>query len=215
MTNVEKQERYRKKEALKKMAGEIAMQSMLQANPFQNFAQGKNPAELQKELQAIIDLPSNWTDENYNNALKRLQNINLETFDNHYLLETDINENHNSVDNFASTPNPAKYVSDIKTAKANDTKLVNHILSAVELSGLSTADAIAGTFEVIRTLIRILKNEPKIPQSNATALASLMLSHQFGKKPEWVIERASKALGTQLGEEDAHRLGEALLNFRM
>lgn len=215
MTNVEKQERYRKKEALKKMAGEIAMKSMLQVNPFRNIAQGKNPSELQKQLEAITNLPPNWTDEDYNHALKCLENINLEMFDNPHLLENDISANHNSIDNFATTPNPVKYVSDIKKAQADSMKLVNHILSAVDLSGLSTADAIAVNLEVTRILIRILINESKIPQSNATALAELNLGHQFGKKPDWVIELASKALGTQLGVEDAHRLGEALLNFKM
>ena len=213
MTNVEKQERYRKKEALKKMAGEIAMKFNLQS--FKYISQGKNPAEFQKKLENAVNLPSNWTDDDYNHALKCLQNLELESFDNPYLLNNDIAANHNSADNFAAAANPAKYVSDLKKAQADSAKLVNHVLSAAELSGLSAADSIAAILEVLRTLIRILINERKMPQSNATALALFFLSHQYGRTPDWAVELGAKALGTQLGAEDAHRLGEALLNFKM
>ncbi len=212
MTNSEKQERYRKKEALKKMAGEIAMRFSLRSLSY--FCQGKNPAEFQKKLEDAVNLPSNWTDDDYNHALKCLQNLDLEGYDNPYLLENDITENHNSVDNFATTPNPAKYASDIKTAQADATKLVNHVLSAVELSGLSTADATAAILEVLRTLGRILMDAKKIPESNATSWALAAIGHQY-EKPDWALGRFQKALGTQLGIEEAHKLGEELSNFRM
>lgn len=212
MTNSEKQERYRKKEYLKKLAGEIAMRFSFRSLSY--FSSGKNPAEFHKKLEDAVNLPSNWTDEDYNHALKCLQNLDLEGYDNPHLLNNDIVENHSSIDNLMTTSNPSKYVSDIKTAKADAIKLVNHVLSAVELSGLSTADSIAAMLDVLRTLGRILMDAKKIPESNATAWALAAIGHQY-EKPEWTLRRFKKALGTQLGVEDAHRLGEALLNFKM
>ena len=53
MTNVEKQERYRKKENLKKIAGEIAIRFATRVYSPQYFAQGKNPSEFKRK--ASID----------------------------------------------------------------------------------------------------------------------------------------------------------------
>ena len=208
MTNSEKQERYRKKEALKKMAGEVA----IRINSFQYIAQGKNPMEFQRKLETAINLPSNWTDEDYDHAVVCLKNLAMESYDNPNLLNNDIISNHNSIEDFSMTPNPLKHNADIEKAKNDSVKLANHILSAVELSGLSTADAVAAVIDALRSLGRILMDEKKIPESYATSWVLALIGQQY-QKPIWFIERFAKTVGIQLGIDDSKALGAELLKF--
>jgi hypothetical protein len=71
-SNTEKQARFRKKEALKRRAGEIFR--ILQLGRW-NLSDTSTPEEIQYNLDKIIDLPSDWTDKDYENA-----KLNLERF---------------------------------------------------------------------------------------------------------------------------------------
>jgi hypothetical protein len=87
MTNQEKQERFRKKEYLKKIADDIfrdwQSRGLLDCT--------KDHKSVRSELDRIIDLPSGWRDDDYQHAINSLNTIVRELYSNNpYLLQNDI-----------------------------------------------------------------------------------------------------------------------------
>lgn len=212
MTNGEKQERYRRKEALKKMAGEAAMR--IQMSGWDFSGQIERIPESLKRLENAINLPNNWTEDDYAAAVKVVQNIMLDTYDNPHLLNNDIHDHHSKEFMNPQNPNPFGTMMEIRKAEADSRKLIHTILSAIELSGLSTPDSIATILETLRILGRRLMDSNNIPRSCATAFAIAAIGQQF-QKPNWFIKDFTYALGNQIGDEKAQELAQSLSNFRI
>lgn len=210
MTNSEKQERYRRKEALKKMAGEAAIR--IQTSGWEFEGCGNKIQESLKRLENAMNLPSNWTNEDYNASMKVIQNIFLDTYDNPHLLNNDINSHHNIFENNAH--NPMQPIMDLRKAEYDSRKLVNAILAVIDLSGLSVPDSIASVVETIRILGRRLIDTNRIPRSHATAFAMVAIGQQF-QKPDWFIKELTPTLGNQLGDEKTQELVASLSKFKV
>ncbi len=167
-----------------------------------------------KRLENAINLPSNWTEDDYAAAVKVVQNIMLDTYDNPHLLNNDIHDHHSNEFMNTQNPNPFGIMMEIRKAEANSRKLIHTILSAIELSGLSTPDSIATILETLRILGRRLMDSNNIPRSCATAFAMAAIGQQF-QKPNWFIKELTPALGNQLGDQKAQELAQPLSNFRI
>jgi len=208
ITNKEKQERFRKKEELKKFANRIFRD--WQIIGWRNSS--RTPEEVQKFLDLTVDLSSGWNKDDYNNAWKALQNFQLELYDNPHLLQNDVYMARDSVNDFRNTPNPKQYIADQKKALQNVKALSAHIIAAMDLAGGTVSDNAAALIDVVRFIGRSLVNETEVPKSNATAMCLASIGQQY-ERPDWFIEELTQAIGSQLGKEMTHRLGKNLMKF--
>jgi len=210
LSNTEKQERFRKKEELKKFANNIFRDWQLMGWRHSS----RTPEEVREYLEKIADLPSGWTKDDYNLAVKTLENFRLELYHgNPYLLQNDVYAGRDSIENLMTTSNPTQLIADQKKAVENMKALAAHVMSAINLAGGQTSDHAAALMEVARHIGRSLVKENKVPKSKATAMCLATIGHQF-ERPDWLIEELTQALGSQLGEEMTHTLGESLTKFK-
>jgi hypothetical protein len=210
ISNTEKQERFRKKEELKKYANNIFRDWQ-----FMGWSDtSRTPQEVREYLEKIADLPSGWNKDDYNQAVKSLETFQKELyFGNPYLLQNDVYAGRDSIENLMTTSNPAQLVVIHKKALENMKALSAHVISAINLAGGTSSDNAAALMEVVRHIGRSLVKENKVPKSKATAMCLASIGHQF-ERPDWLIEELTQTLGNQLGEELTHKLGESLKKFK-
>lgn len=210
LSNTEKQERFRKKEELKKYANNIFRDWQLMG--WRDTS--RTPEEVREYLEKIADLPSGWNKDDYNQAVKTLETFQKELYyGNPYLLQNDVHAGRDSIENLMTTSNPKQFVADQKKAVENMKALSAHIISAINLAGGTSSDHAAALMEVFRHIGRSLVKENKVPKSKATAMCLASIGHQY-EHPDWLIEELTQALGTQLGEKLTHKLGENLREFK-
>ena len=206
LTNHEKQERFRKKEHLKKIADKIFRDwQFLGWREYQ-----KDPKDVKLELEKIADLPSGWNDADFEQALKAFQIFSNELYSgNPYLLQNDVYAGRDSVCNPMTSPDGARLVREQNNAVRQAKKLVSHINSAMDLSGGVASDNAAVLMELARnTGVSLLKGRI-VPKSNATAIC-LLMTNPLQQKPEWLIEEVARILKEQLGEDGVKLLKERL-----
>ena len=206
LTNQEKQERFRKKEQLKKIANEIFINwQLLKGLDFQ-----KNPKDVKLKLEKIADLPSGWSDADYEQALKAFQIFSDELFSgNPYLLQNDIFAGRDSVCDPMTSPDGDWLIREQKNAVWKAKKLVSHINSAMDLSGILASDNAAVVMELARNTGLSLLQERTVPKSKAATIC-LLMTNPLQKKPEWLIAELANILKEQLGEDGIKQLKERL-----
>ena len=205
-TNQEKQERYRKKEYLKKVADQIFRDWQLLG--WRDF--NKNPKDVKLELEKIADLPSGWNDADYDQALKALQIFSDELYSgNPHLLQNDIYAGRDSVCDPMTSPDGVRLIREQKNAIWQAKKLVSHINSAMDLSGGVASDNAAVVMELARTVGLSLLRERIVPKSKAAAIC-LLMTNPLQKKPEWLVDELAAILKEQLGEDGVKQLKESL-----
>lgn len=209
-TNAEKQERYRKKEWLVNYGNQIIAQTMGSINPQRWYLKSKDPAEIQNRIDRIVDLPSGWTDEDFENAKNALYNIQLDFYDNPHLLSNDIRDGRGN--EFMVSPHPSEVVTQQKKAIADAQKLVAHIISSFELTDLRQSDLAAVVMEVMRYVGRLLTDMKDIPKSHATAMCFACIGKQF-EKPEWLAEVLVDYLGWQMEKPLRDEVAKLLTEF--
>ena len=74
LTNNEKQIRHKRLEALKKYGNEVLVQ-LLFLNSAIPRPIDKTNEEIKGEIENIVNLPSGWTDEDYNIAVQKIRNM--------------------------------------------------------------------------------------------------------------------------------------------
>jgi hypothetical protein len=208
ISNTEKQARFRKKEALKRQADQIFRELLISQVGWPQ----KTPEEIQFSLEKAIDLPSRWTDEDYEEAVRKLNQLYLERYDNPHLLENDISASRGGITEFMTTPDPSKLVRDEKIAIEKGHTLATHHISALKLSGCNDADQAAALMEAVRFVGRSLVGNNKIPKSNATAICLACLGPQYAR-PDWFAEKLTSILAWNIGKELATEIGQRLINF--
>ena len=205
-TNQEKQERFRKKEYLKKVADKIFRD--WQFLGWRNSQ--KEPKEVKMELEKIAHLPSGWSDADYDQALKAFQIFSDELYSgNPHLLQNDICAGRDSVCDPMTSPDGVRLIREQKNAVCQAKKLVSHINSAMDLSGGIASDNAAVVMELSRNAGLSLLKERNVPKSKATAICLLMVNPQQ-KKPEWLLDELAVILKEQLGEDGVKLLKERL-----
>lgn len=208
-SNAEKQARFRKKEGLKRYAEKILREIML----FQGSWRMKGFEEIQYAIDKAIDLPSGWTEEDYQRAVKNLKQILLERFDNIHLLENDVYDGRNSMVEFAITPDPVKSAKEDKEAIENTRILAAHILSALKLSYLNDAEQAAALMEVVRFIGRSLTSSPRLFKSKAITMCLASIGPQY-ERPEWFAESLAETLAWNIDRELTRNVGQRLCEFK-
>lgn len=201
-TNQEKQERFRKKEYLKKVADKIFRDWQLLG--WRDF--DKDPKDVKLRLEKIADLPSGWDDADYNQALKAFQIFSDELYSgNPYLLQNDIYAGRNSACDPMTSPDGVRLIREQKNAVWQAKKLVSHINSAMDLSGGVASDNAAVVMELARNAGLSLLKERIVPKSKASAIC-LLMTNPLQKKPEWLVDELAAILKEQLGEDGVKQL---------
>ena len=203
MTNQEKQERFRRKEYLKKIANEIFRDwQFLSARDFP-----RDPKDVRAKLDKIAELPSGWTDEDFNQAIKAFNTFKIELYSrNPYLFQNDIYAGRSSV----CSPEKrlsVQFVREANNAVAQSKKLISHLNSAMNLMDSCPSDKAAVVVEMARAVGLSLLNERIVARSNAATLC-LLTTNPVHPKPEWFIEELAKLLREQLSEDSMRQLIE-------
>jgi hypothetical protein len=210
ISNTEKQARFRKKEALKRRADQIFRQLILGPGDWKL----KLPGEIHSSLDTAIELPSGWTDEDYERAEQKLNQLyreqSLEQYENPHQLTNDISESRNV--EFMATPDPGKLIREEEVAIEKTRALAAHLISALKLSGCNDADQAAALMEVVRFVGRSIANSKKIPKSQATTMCLASIGPQY-VRPDWFAENLSHTLAWNIGEDLANDIGQRLGKF--
>lgn len=201
LTNNEKQIRHKKLEALKKYGNEVLVQLIFKNNGF-NRPIEKTNEEIKAEIESIVNLPSGWTDEDYNLAVQKIRNMSVTAFCNPDLMNNDIHGSHS-----------IRYVNftmdELRRSKYKAPEVVRNIISTLKLSELNKSDQIATVAEVMRRLAVEFLSEKSKPVTFANATALSLIDSNY-EKPEWVYEILAQNLYVQNGEENAKKIAKAL-----
>lgn len=202
LSNNDKQIRFRKKEELKKIANKIFRD--WQWRGWSHLGE-RTMEDIKNTLDELVDLKANWTESDYAQVLKTLENFQLELYDNLHLLKNDIFRARDSIENLQTTNDPKKLIADQNKAVENMKFLVAHIISTLKLAKGVPSDSAAAIMEVLRFVGHLLIKENKIPKSQATAVCLAMLGVQY-EKPEWIYDELSEILIKQMGKESTNKL---------
>ncbi len=208
ISNAEKQARFRKKEQLNKFVSRVYRDCQLTAmKPHIQRTIG----DLEAQLREAARLPSGWTDEDLERAVVRVQNIWGEVMGTGDPLGVDVNDGRNpDHDGLARTPNPGKWMEEMKQAERNTIALAGHLVSALELSQLRYEDCAAALMEAVRFVGRGLGNSSSEGRSAAMAVCLASLNPHYAR-PDWFIDRFADWLATRLDPETRRALGARLI----
>ena len=201
LTNNEKQIRHKKLEALKKYGNDVLVQLLFMNNGI-NRPREKSNEEIKAEIESIVNLPSGWTDEDYDLAIQKIRNMNVTALCNPHLMNNDINYRSRIFE-----PNISGI--EIRRVESKAAEVVRNILSTLKLSELSKSDQIAAVAEVMRRLAVELLSEKSKPVTFANATALSLIDSNY-EKPEWVNEILAQNLYIQNGKENAKKIAKAL-----
>ena len=207
ISNAEKQARFRKKEELGKYVEQVFRECQMVLP--RSYAHTQ-PQEVEAQLRTASELPAGWTDQDIENAFRRVENIRLDVYGNGDPIGCDVHDGRNAEEEFLKTPNPQKWMAEVEQAKRDTFALAGHLTSALELSRLRTEDRAAAVMEAVRHVGRALANSSSNGQSEAMAvcLASVNMHHE---RPEWFIERFATWLRFRLDDETRKTIGNRLL----
>ena len=207
LTNNEKQIRHKKLEELKKRGNEVLISWMFNTGGLFIRQQEKSNAEIKDEIEEIINLPSGWTDEDYNCALNKLNNYLAKTYDNPYLMQNDIN----AVIDLKLSENPKEEIAEAKKAIAKAPEVIRNLKSTLKLAELNKSNQIAVVAELMRQLAIDLLNEKKVPKTFANATAFSLIGRQYDK-PEWTWKVLAQNLYHQNSKTFADKIVSELSN---
>lgn len=207
-TNAEKQERFRKKEALKKYADEVFISCI------RNYPISVNRDVLQARLNEFAELPSGWTDEDLRKAEKKIYNLQFDVmgFGNSHLLENDIGNGRKFSKEFMISDEPRKFIEKEKKIQRKARELANQIINLFRLSDCPVSDQVAILAEVLRWSGRLLIDENEVPKSNASALAMATLTSQY-QRPDWFLSRLATVIVSNLGEDAGMEFGKLVTKY--
>ena len=205
ITNAEKQARFRKKEELQKFAETTFREWQVMA-----LHRRATPQEVMALLQEAATLPAGWTDEDYERAEHRLGQLRLDLITSQDEVQNDVHAARKAEQEFLKAPDPGKWISETNEAVENARALASHLISALELSGLSNAERAAATIEAARHVGRALANSHEVAKSNATTVCLAVLPGYFDR-PDWFVDSLTSWLAWQLDEELTRDLGNRLI----
>lgn len=203
LTNNEKQIRHKKIEALRNFGNQVLIRRVFTNTGFNPLIEKTNE-EIKEEIEAIVNLPSGWTDEDYEVAVRKLNNILNISYDNPYLLNNDINGAY-------SIKDPDFDLNEVRKAEYKAPEVVRNIKSILKLSELNKSNQIAVVAEVMRQLAKEILDEKKIPKTFANATALSLIGHQY-EKPDWTWEVLANNLYTQNSKEKTDIIVAELTN---
>lgn len=207
ISNADKQDRFRKKERLKRIADNIFRQWEISIERYRGI---RTPEEVRYALEKAVELPSGWTEIDYKCAEKKLGQCHLDLISSVDQIANDVDgewESHST--EFMTTPDPAKFIADNKAAIGKARSLAAHIISALKLSGCNDADQAASLMEAVRFVGRSLTGNREIRRSKATAIGLASVGPQYDR-PKWFAEQLAKTISDQIGKSLAQEVGRRL-----
>lgn len=207
ISNADKQDRFRKKESLKRRADNIFREWDISLH---RWRQTRTPEEVRYALDKIIELPSGWTEEDYVFALNKLEQYHMDLITTGDQIALDIDGDcatHSA--EFLTTPDPAKFHAEIKAANEKARTLAAHLISALKLSNCNDADQAAALMEAVRFVGRSLASNREIRRSQATAICLASVGPQYDR-PKWFAEQLADTISQQIDKSLAHEVGRHL-----
>lgn len=206
LTNNEKQIRHKKLEALKKYGNDVLVQLIFMNSGISRPIEKTNE-EIKSEIDSIVNLPTGWTDEDYDLAIHKIRNMNITALSNPHLMNNDINYRERIFEeNFSSF--------EIRGIEYKAAEVVRNIQSTLKLSELKKTDQIAAVAEVMRRLAVELLSEKIKPKTFANATALSLIDQNY-EKPDWVCEILAQNLYVQNGADKADEIAKALKNPKL
>ena len=202
ISNAEKQARFRRKEELKKYVSQVYRECQLSASLLRS---GTTPADLEAQLNEAASLPTGWTDEDLELAYARVHNIRGDIFGTGDPLGVDVHDGRNASQEFMKTPNPQKWMEEIKKAERETIALAGHLISALEVSQLRNEDRAAALMEAVRHVGRALANSSLDGQSDAMAVCLTAVNPHYDR-PGWFVDRLANWLRFRLDDDTRNAL---------
>lgn len=207
ISNADKQDRFRRKELLKRHADRIYRQWEFSIG---RFKETRTPQEVRHALEKAVELPDSWTETDYKSAATKLGQYELD-------LVSAVDQISNDVDGdwashstkFMTTTDPAKFIADNKAAIIKAKALATHLISALTLSGCEDADQAAALMEAVRFVGRSLAGSKEIRRSKATAICLASVGPQYDR-PKWFAKQLADTISDQIDKDLAHEVGKHL-----
>lgn len=210
ISNAEKQARFRKKEQLKRETDKIFY--LWVGSPMRYRFSKRTEAEVRHALDEAIALPSDWKEEDYEGAKKKLGQYYLD-------LTSSVDQIANDVDGdrashliqLDKSPDPFKFHADHKAAIEDVWALASHIISALKLSNCNDAGRAAALMEAVRFVGRSLVSNREIHCSQSTALCLASIGPQYDR-PAWFAEKLVDTIRQQINPSLAREVGQRFMN---
>lgn len=209
LSNNEKQIRFRKKELLKRIANDSFNDWILNHSK-KDF---RTPDEVKYHLEKIANLPSKWTDENYEEALCNIKSYCKEISSTEdYGLYKDIKKGiylGNELKNQAAID---FYENLSKMSLRKMQQLSQIIISQIDLVGEFHDANAAMIMEIAKHIGRKISGNFVCGYNGNYAMAlCLACLPEYYDRPRWFIEELSQCIKKNLGNELAKKLGKELL----
>ena len=211
INNAEKQARFRKKKELEKFKDQVFKQWQLNMG-FR--PRRETPNEILALLDGAANLPSGWSEEDFERAWNRIRQLRNDFMYTQDDLMTDVIDGAGAFEGFARTNDPGKFHSDTKESISKSRALASHLISALELSALSNNERAAAVMEAVRHVGRATASSPDMAKSDAMIVCQASLPGYFDR-PDWFLDSLTKWLANRLDEESVHELGKRLIEFNM
>lgn len=207
LSNVDKQTRFRKKDQLNRQADKIYR--LWEGSPGR-WRSKRTPEEVRYALDKAVELPSGWTDADYEYAKIKLGQYQLDLLSSVDQIANDIDGDRGLyLIERDKAPDPFKFHADNKAAIENAWALASHMISALKLSNCNPADQAAATMEVVRFVARSLVTNREIRCSSATATCLANIGPQY-ERPVWFAKKLADTIRQQIGEDLAREMGQHL-----
>ncbi|MGR3703785.1 MAG: hypothetical protein ACU0A4_17015 [Paracoccaceae bacterium] len=208
LSNAEKQARHRKKEELQRFAEKCFREAQLGA-----FQHGANAIAMLAQIKQMADLPSGWTDEDYEMAVERIQQLRMDLINPNNDLDNDVHDALDTLEEWRRVPDKAKFRKDTQKSIEDTRNLASHLISALELTSLSNGERAAALLEALRHVGRSLANERPLKRSDANTICLATLPPQYSR-PDWFADSFAKYIAFRLGTQEAKDdLGQKILDY--
>lgn len=211
ITNAEKQIRFRKKQKLMNYKDEVYKEWQRK----RNFGpRRETPNQVHALLEKAATLPSGWTDKDIEKAWGHINKIRIEFMHPQDELKKDVEDGSGWTTEAminASDEILSRAVSDSRKSLPKAIALSQHLISALELSGLSNSGQAAAIMEAVRYVGRAAMGSGDMAKSNAMTVchASLTINND---RPDWFMDSLVSWLVSRLGKEGINELGKHLLD---
>jgi hypothetical protein len=209
ISNAEKQARFRKKQELKNFKDKVF--TKLQLNlPFRR--RRETPDEIHALLEKAASLPSGWNEEDFDQAWRCISQLYYEFDSPRDDLTMDLKDVEVHMEEFSSTPDPLKFISDTNESISKTRTLASHLISALELSALSNSEQAAAVMKAIRHVGRATTISGDMTKSYAMTVCQASLPSHYGR-PDWFLDYLANWLANRLGKELVRELGKRLADY--
>lgn len=207
LSNAEKQARHRKKEELQKFAERCIRDGEMM------FVSGVQSTAIKAQIMQMANLPSGWTNDDYVLAVKRIEQLRWDLIDRPNDLDNDVWATLDIKGQFKKKTNSVKSQGDIDKSIQDTRNLAAHLISALELTDLSSGERAAALVEALRHVGRALANERPLRQSDANTICLATLPSHY-ERPDWFSEAFAKYMAGRLGNSEVReRLGKNIKKY--